>query len=84
MKKIINLLLLLNCIFLLGACIDDKGNYTYQDKDEVLPIQISGLENAITIPQGNVLKLSPVVENDDPSRYTYSWFVMEAQILFRR
>lgn len=79
MKKIINLLLLLNCIFLLGACIDDKGNYTYQDKDEVLPIQISGLENAITIPQGNVLKLSPVVENDDPSRYTYSWFVMEAQ-----
>lgn len=41
MKKIINLLLLLNCILLLGACIDDKGNYTYQDKDEVLPIQIS-------------------------------------------
>ena len=79
MKKIINLLLLLNCILLLGACIDDKGNYTYQDKDEVLPIQISGLENAITIPQGNVLKLSPVVENDDPSRYTYSWFVMESQ-----
>lgn len=79
MKKNISLFLLLSCMFLLGACVDDKGNYNYQDKDDIWPVRINGLEDAITIPQGNVLKLSPIVENDNPSQYTYSWFVMESQ-----
>lgn len=79
MKRHIALGWLLSCIFLLGACIDDKGNYTYTDEQTILPIQISGLDDDMTVLQNSELNLSPTVTNDDKGEYTYSWVISEAR-----
>ena len=79
MKKLTAYLSLFIGIFLLHACVDDKGNYNYTDADSVLPVQIEGLAEDTTILKGETLKLTPTIINDDPSRYTYSWYIMDAK-----
>jgi len=73
-KQIIYSLLLLSSI-VWGACVDDKGNYDYADADDIFPVRITGLNDEETVSQGAVLRITPTVENDDPSRYTYRWSV---------
>ena len=62
-----------------NACIDDKGNYDYIPSDEFLSAEIEGLGNDTTVLKGEVLRLSPTIVNDDPSRYEYNWYIMEYQ-----
>lgn len=59
-----------------ASCIDDKGNYDYEDPDILMPVKISGLEDVEVI-LGSVLELTPNVENlEDESRYTYAWYAI--------
>lgn len=78
MKKIITYFGLLTTILLLFySCIDDKGNYNYTSSNNILPVRIEGLCKDTTIIKGDILKLSPIIVNDDPARYTYSWYIMD-------
>lgn len=69
--------LLISSLLLFGACIDDQGNYDYTNPESLLPVQIEGLPTDITILKGETLQLSPTIINDNPSRYTYSWYIMD-------
>ncbi len=77
MKKIILYFSLLLSVFCLHSCIDDKGNYTYVDEESLFPVVIDGLVEDTTVLKGSILELSPVIIRDDPSRYTYNWYIMD-------
>ena len=78
MKNIFSYIGCFFTLFCLAACVEDEGNYDYMDKQDVLPIEITGLDKSITAKQGETLRLSPTVVNDDGSSYSYQWFVTEA------
>lgn len=77
-----NILLCLAALLLSVSCIDDKGNYDYENSESVMPVSISGLAQDTTIQQGSTFTLEVgkhfKVNNDDPSRYTYEWSITEA------
>ena len=80
MKKLITYIgLFIGSLLLFNACIGDEGNYDYVNGESVLPVQIEGLPNDTTINRGDIFRLTPTIVNDDPSRYTYSWDIMEYQ-----
>lgn len=61
-------------LFILGACIDDTGNYTYEAPDRILPIEISGLSDT-TFRVLSTVVLKPEVkgiENEDD--YWFTWY----------
>jgi len=71
------LLLLLACCFtglLVSSCINDKGNYEYEDANKIMPVTISGV-NDTTIMINTVLRIVPEVENANDGNYSYRWFV---------
>lgn len=71
-------------IFILSficSCVDDKGNYTYKDEKDILPISIGEFEKEMTIEVGQTLSIIPEIEGmDNPDKYTYEWYVMEYQV----
>lgn len=70
--------LLLSVAILLASCINDLGNYVYEEPDVLLPITISGLNDTVAI-MGQELHLTPKIENmDDESRYVYLWYAAKA------
>lgn len=77
-----DILLAAAAMVLAASCIDDKGNYDYEDASTVFPPVISGLPKDTTIQQGTDLVLTAgkhfSVANDDPGRYTYTWSITEA------
>lgn len=81
MRIYYNILLALATVGLVSSCISDKGNYDYVDADSVMPVTITNMPKDTTILQGATLKMNAgeqfTVNNDDPSRYTYSWSVTE-------
>lgn len=78
MKPIVIIINLL--FFFLTSCVNDTGNYTYLSAEDVLPIDIIGLQEDLSVIQGERLQISPNIEKmDDPARYTYIWYVTEAQ-----
>lgn len=78
--KIAKYFMVLQLLTLLSGCIEDNGNYVYQDESDVLPIAITGLDKNMSALKGSTLSLTPTIENmDNPDRYTYEWFIMEYQ-----
>lgn len=77
MKKYIIYFSVLLCCLLSSACIDDEGNYNYIDANSIFPVEIEGLCSDTSILKGETLRLSPIIINDDSSRYTYSWYIMD-------
>lgn len=78
MKKKI-LYTLLFC-FAFASCVKDTGNYNYLNSEDVLPINIVGPKDDITVVQEGQLKISPEIENmDNENRYKYIWYTTEAQ-----
>lgn len=66
---------------LVTSCTNDTGNYDYISAEELLPIEITGMNEDATVVQGSQLQIDPQIEKmDDPSRYTYLWYTTEAQI----
>ncbi|MGN0283008.1 MAG: hypothetical protein ACI4B3_12065 [Prevotella sp.] len=76
-KQLYNIFFLITALCM-AACVEDEGNYDYQDTKDVLPVEITGLDNNIDAKQGTTLRLSPTIVNDDASRYTYQWILTEA------
>ena len=68
-------LLIIGLFSLLAAsCIDDKGNYEYEDPANILPATISGI-NDTTIMYNAVLKIVPEIHGADNGDYAYNWNV---------
>ena len=56
------------------ACVDDPGNYTYEDLDSVLSIEILGLRDT-TFTINETVALAPEVKGlDDESNYWFTWY----------
>ena len=75
-NKIIGSLLIL-IVILSYSCIDDIGNYDYEDVDQLLPVKAKSLANGYEVLQADTLKIYPEFEFiDDESRYEYQWYVI--------
>lgn len=58
--------------FCVSSCINDKGNYVYEDASNVMPVVISGF-NDTTIIIGSDLRIDPILQNVDNVDYVYTW-----------
>lgn len=80
MKKI-NKIILGSLLILIGilsySCIDDIGNYDYEDVDQLFPVKVKDLESGYEVLQADTLEIHPEFETiDDESRYQYQWYVI--------
>jgi hypothetical protein len=86
MKKYIDIkigsIILLLCLF---SCVDDNGNYTYEDVNGMYPAKIvSGIEQNYEIMVGDTLVITPEFSDDakiDESNYEYLWFNLKRDTL---
>ena len=63
-------------IFALASCIDDKGNYDYLPKEEVLPGSISGLEDSYSVLFGDVVHFEVSVKGaENKNNIQYMWYI---------
>lgn len=63
-------------VVILGACIDDQGNYDYRAESEVLPAMISGLEDKFTFQSGTTHELTAIVEGvEGVKNLRYMWYI---------
>lgn len=69
--------LIASCTLLLSfiACSNDKGNYDYISENELMPVEISALDS-VGIKANSLLSITPVVNNDDKTRYKYIWYTI--------
>lgn len=78
MKTITRYIASIFFLLLAYSCVDDKGNYSYLDPSEVMPVQIEGIEEEMTIQIYNRLQITPELKNmSNPEKYKFEWFVME-------
>jgi len=71
--------------FVVAACHEDEGNYTYLTEDElksqIIRIDTTGMENRYAFSSkynpGDVIKLSPKVHYTYPENLKYSWIVYD-------
>lgn len=76
MKQILYVILVL-FPFWLASCYEDKGNYTYGNKQ---PIQIDGLEESYSGISGiDTLKITPVISSDEYIVH-YEWVVYDENV----
>lgn len=76
MKNWIKFILALTLIGAANSCVDDKGNYTYLEDSEVMPVTIGGLEEQYFRKALSTLQLKPTLEgikNDE--NYDFMWYI---------
>ena len=63
------------------SCYDDKGNYSYQDPDSVLPLEIDGLPKDTSFMLFSEVELTPKItgiENEDDFQFTWYTYQLYA------
>lgn len=79
---------ILGCMLALASligCIDDRGNYDYLSKEDVMPIQISGLEDSYQTLIGDKLKLTATVAGDEGmDNVEYGWYLFQTVVAEKR
>ena len=87
MRKNIYVLLLLSLIMVLGSCYSDKGNYDYEDVNEIT-VDLGGAKYTYVV--GNVAKLEPTLtfatREIAESELEYNWtlngeFISDKRVL---
>ena len=66
------------CSLFTISCVNDLGNYEYEDVAKILPVTISGISDT-TIMSGTILKIIPEVKNVD-REYVYSWYAIPIEV----
>ncbi|MBD8487757.1 hypothetical protein IFO69_03245 [Echinicola sp. CAU 1574] len=79
MKKILIYICLGLLPILLPACMEDLGNYQYQEINE---IDFEGIDSSYVAYQGEQFKIEPNLaftldESDNPENYEYEWFLQK-------
>jgi hypothetical protein len=60
----------------LASCINDKGNYTYLTREQVMPLHVTNINKEYSLLAGQPFTLAPVVEGiDDPQNHEYLWCI---------
>lgn len=63
------------------SCYDDKGNYSYQDPNSVLPLEIDGLPKDTSFMLFSEIELTPKIsgiENEDDFQFTWYTYQLYA------
>jgi len=79
--KIRYILLLIITVLGVSSCYDDKGNYSYQDPDSVLPLEIDGLPKDTSFMLFSEVELTPKItgiENEDDFQFTWYTYQLYA------
>lgn len=80
MRYIKNILIVLSVV-IESSCIEDNGNYVYQDSGELFSLEITGLPEKASIMVGETLNLSPQIDGLLAStNYKYEWYAWEENI----
>lgn len=72
--KHISGVILLFIMGLLCSCVDDPGNYDYQDIKEMYSIEISGLQDTTFVILSDVTLVPEVVGLNDNVEYEFTWY----------
>jgi hypothetical protein len=63
-------------LLLLGACIDDKGNYAYTDAGTLAPAAVSGISAEYTMQMMDTLRLAPTLaEGASEEDHDFLWYI---------
>lgn len=61
-------------VLLCWACVDDTGNYTYEDPETLMPVEISGLSDT-TFKILETVSLTPEIKGmQNESDYWFTWY----------
>lgn len=76
MKKFRNIVYLYLCMAAVClGCYDDKGNYDYLGRDELMPVKIDGLKDSYSMGMLSSLQLQPEVTGmDAEENYQFTWY----------
>lgn len=68
---------MVSCLVLLSvsSCSQDEGNYNYISEDELMAVQIGHLKE-LSVKANSLLAVTPQLNNDDESRYSYLWYTI--------
>lgn len=77
MKRYFNILLLASAALALHSCIEDKGNYDYDDTADYMPAEVvAGLDDNYVVKGGDLLRIVPELkEGAVESDYDYTWML---------
>ena len=78
MKQIIYLFAMLLGISF-AACVEDTGNYSYENPDVVAPIIKSGIDENYSVLVLENLVIDPTIEGDE-SQYDYVWYAFPGTV----
>lgn len=76
MKRIIAYISLATALFF-ASCTEDKGNYDYVDRTDIIDVKISDIDpEGYEVALGDVLNITPTVTGLKPGReYSYEWYI---------
>jgi hypothetical protein len=66
-------------LLLLGACIDDKGNYAYHDVNSITISGINHVDTSYLVAVGEYLRITPTLKfsaGEEHDAYRYEWHQM--------
>ena len=66
------------CSLLVASCINDIGNYEYEDAHKIFPVTISGLPRDTTVRMNTAFKIVPNVQGTESGDYSYNWNIMRS------
>lgn len=60
------------------SCYDDKGNYSYQDPDSVLPLEIDGLPKDTSFMLFSEIELTPKIKGiENENDFQFTWYTYQ-------
>lgn len=62
-----------------AACVEDTGNYSYENPDVVAPIIKSGIDENYSVLVLENLVIDPTIEGDE-SQYDYVWYAFPGTV----
>ena len=65
---------IISSFLLCGACVNDLGNYVYEDQETVLPIEILGLSDTTFLLMETVTLIPELKGLGNEENYDFTWY----------